>query len=118
MAKRLGRYTVPFDFPSLLYNDAVELAADTGTLPGTTGPLLETVVDLLDELGRPDEHFDCIQVAGTNGKTSTARFSAALLRGRAFALLCTPLLSSCATRSAWRWTVASSPPNPSLGASQ
>lgn len=81
MAKRLGRYTVPFDFPSLLYSDAVELAADTGTLPGTTGPLLETVVDMLDELGRPDEYFDCIQVAGTNGKTSTARFSAALLMG-------------------------------------
>ena len=29
----------------------------------------ETVVDMLDELGRPDEYFDCIQVAGTNGKT-------------------------------------------------
>lgn len=30
---------------------------------------------------RPDEYFDCIQVAGTNGKTSTTRFSAAILRG-------------------------------------
>lgn len=36
---------------------------------------------MLDELGRPDEYFDCIQVAGTNGKTSTTRFSAAILRG-------------------------------------
>ena len=31
--------------------------------------------------GRPDEYFDCIQVAGTNGKTSSTRFSAAILRG-------------------------------------
>ena len=73
-------YTVPFAFSALSYSDAVELAADTGVLPGTTGPLLETVIDMLDELGRPDAHFDCIQIAGTNGKTSTTRFCAALLR--------------------------------------
>ncbi len=46
-----------------------------------SSPLLETVIEMLDELGRPDEYFDCIQIAGTNGKTSTTRFSAAILRG-------------------------------------
>lgn len=84
MAKRSDPYSVSFDFPLFSYTEAVHLAADTGMLPGTTGPLLETVVDMLDELGRPDEHFDCIQIAGTNGKTSTTRFTAALLHAEGF----------------------------------
>ena len=84
MAKRSDPYSVPFDVPLFSYTEAVRLAADTGMLPGTTGPLLETVVDMLDELGRPDEHFDCIQIAGTNGKTSTTRFTAALLHAEGF----------------------------------
>lgn len=81
MPKRSGLYTVPFEFDLLSFDEAVGLAADTGRISGDAGPLLETVVDMLDELGRPDEYFDCIQVAGTNGKTSTTRFSAAILRG-------------------------------------
>ena len=81
MAKRSGLYVVPFSFELLSFGEAVGLAADTGRISGDAGPLLETVVDMLDELGRPDEYFDCIQVAGTNGKTSTTRFSAAILRG-------------------------------------
>ncbi len=81
MAKRSGSYVVPFSFELLSFDEAVGLAADTGRISGDAGPLLETVVDMLDDLGRPDEYFDCIQVAGTNGKTSTTRFSAAILRG-------------------------------------
>ena len=81
MAKRAGIYSVPFEVPELAFDEAVALAADTGRISGDAGPLLETVVDMLDELGRPDEFYDCIQVAGTNGKTSTTRFSAAILRG-------------------------------------
>ena len=81
MAKRSGLYSVPFEYPLLSFDEAVALAADTGKISGVAGPLLETVVDMLDELERPDEHYDCIQVAGTNGKTSTTRFSAAILRG-------------------------------------
>ena len=81
MPKRSGSYLVPFSFDLLSFDEAVALAADTGRISGDAGPLLETVVDMLDELGRPDEYFDCIQVAGTNGKTSTTRFSAAILRG-------------------------------------
>lgn len=79
--KREGAYVVPFGFEELSYERAVTIAADTGKIVGEAGPLLETVIDMLDELGRPDEYFDCIQVAGTNGKTSTTRFTAAILRG-------------------------------------
>lgn len=74
-------YTPPFAAEELSFAEAVSLAADTGTLTGDAGPLLETVIDMLDEAGRPDRYFDCIQIAGTNGKTSTARFAAAILRG-------------------------------------
>lgn len=89
MPRRTDPYRVPFEVPELPYGQAVRIAADTGLLPGAaaegssapTGPLLETVVDMLDELARPDEHMDCIQVAGTNGKTSTSRFAAAILAG-------------------------------------
>ena len=79
--KREGLYRVPFEVVELSYDEAVAIAADTGKISGDAGPLLETVVDMLDELERPDEHFDCIQVAGTNGKTSTTRFTAAILHG-------------------------------------
>ena len=74
-------YTVPFSYPVFSFEKAVSLACDTGVISGDAGPLLETVVEMLDELERPDAHFDCIQVAGTNGKTSTTRFTAAILRG-------------------------------------
>lgn len=74
-------YTVPFSYPLFSYEKAVSLASDTGVISGDAGPLLETVVEMLDELERPDAHFDCIQIAGTNGKTSTTRFTAAILRG-------------------------------------
>lgn len=81
MPKRPGAYHVPFAVSELSFDEAVKLAADTGKISGDAGPLLETVVDMLDELERPDEHYDCLQVAGTNGKTSTTRFAAAILRG-------------------------------------
>lgn len=74
-------YTLPFSYPLFSYEKAVSLASDTGVISGDAGPLLETVVEMLNELERPDAHFDCIQIAGTNGKTSTARFTAAILRG-------------------------------------
>lgn len=74
-------YTVPFSYPLFSYEKAVSLASDTGVISGDAGPLLETVVEMLNELERPDAHFDCIQIAGTNGKTSTTRFTVAILRG-------------------------------------
>ena len=75
------QYRLPFDIPELPYEEAVRIAADTGRVPGDAGPLLETVVDMLDELGRPDRAYDCLQIAGTNGKTSTSYFTDAILRG-------------------------------------
>ena len=45
-------------------------------------PTLERVGALCDALGRPQAAFDCIQVAGTNGKTSTARLLAAAARSQ------------------------------------
>ena len=80
-------YTVPFSYPVFSFEKAVSLACDTGVISGDAGPLLETVVEMLDELERPDAHFDCIQIAGTNGKTSTTRFTAAILRGPALRAL-------------------------------
>lgn len=87
-------YRVPFDVEELTFDEAVALAADTGAISGDAGPLLETVIDMLDEAGRPDGYFDCIQVAGTNGKTSTSRFTAAILagEGRKAALYTSPQL--------------------------
>lgn len=81
MPKRVQAYTVPFEVHELVYEEALSVAFDTGKIFGAATALLETVVALLDELGRPDEHVNCIQVAGTNGKTSTARFAAAILSG-------------------------------------
>ena len=75
-------YKVPFEIPRLSIDEAVRIASDTGTFSTDyESPLLETVIDVLDELDRPDRHYDCLQIAGTNGKTSTSRFTAAILRG-------------------------------------
>ena len=74
-------YQIPFDVPELSYEEALGIAADTGKVIGDAGPLLETVVDMLDELERPDSCYDCLQIAGTNGKTSTSYFTDAILRG-------------------------------------
>ncbi|QWT18211.1 bifunctional folylpolyglutamate synthase/dihydrofolate synthase [Collinsella sp. zg1085] len=81
---QLNQYSVPFVVPELSYQDACAISQDTGSIPGITGPLLETVVDMLDELARPDAHMDVIQIAGTNGKSSTTRFCAAMLMGEGY----------------------------------
>ena len=82
MAANNEVYEVPFEVPRLSIAEAIRIASDTGTFSTDyESPLLETVVDVLDELGRPDRYYDCLQIAGTNGKTSTSRFTAAILRG-------------------------------------
>ena len=87
-------WSAPFGAPELTYAEAEAMAHDTGFFGNTGDPLLETVADMLDELGRPDEAFDVIQIAGTNGKTSTSRFTAAVLRaeGLSCALYTSPEL--------------------------
>ena len=42
-------------------------------------PGLERINRLLDDMGRPDQGYPIIHVAGTNGKTSTSRFATLLL---------------------------------------
>ena len=75
-------WAAPFLADPLTYGQAESMAHDTGFFGNTGDPLLETVVEMLDELGRPDESFDVVQVAGTNGKTSTSRYAAAILAGQ------------------------------------
>jgi dihydrofolate synthase/folylpolyglutamate synthase len=68
------------------------------TLAGATvfgiNPSLEGVADLTRALGSPQDTFASVQVTGTNGKTSTARLTAALLRaeGRVVGLYTSPHL--------------------------
>ncbi len=54
-------------------------------------PSLAPVKAMLAELGHPESCFASLQVAGTNGKTSTSRYTAALLRGEG---LCCGLYTS------------------------
>jgi dihydrofolate synthase / folylpolyglutamate synthase len=57
-------------------------------------PTLEGEAELLGELGRPQDRFASVQITGTNGKTSTSRITAALLReeGRRVGLFTSPHL--------------------------
>ena len=91
-------YEVPFDVPTLTFAQALhELHA---TLKFGIQPMLETVVDMLAECGDPDLRYRCIQVAGTNGKTSTSRYTAAILMGEGYktALYTSPELVSYTER--------------------
>ena len=91
-------YKLPFEVPAMTYAEA--LAHVRGALRFGIEPLLETVEDMLAELGDPDLAFECVQVAGTNGKTSTARYTAAILAGEGLgvALYTSPELVSYTER--------------------
>ena len=91
-------YRLPFDVPEMTYAEA--LAHVRGALRFGICPLLETVEDMLAELGDPDLSFECVQIAGTNGKTSTARYTAAILAGEGLrtALYTSPELVSYTER--------------------
>ena len=91
-------YSVPFDVPELTYEESLHVLHEV--LRFGICPMLETVEDMLAELGDPDLAFDCIQVAGTNGKTSTTRFCDAILMGEGLnaALYTSPELVSYTER--------------------
>jgi dihydrofolate synthase/folylpolyglutamate synthase len=72
-------YRVPFEVPHLSYAGAIKTLNATKRFG--IQPLLESVSDMLIEAGNPDLAYDNVQIAGTNGKTSTARYTAALLMG-------------------------------------
>lgn len=63
--------------PDITYPEAI--ATLKGALRFGISPMLESVEDMLEELGRPDRSYRIVQIAGTNGKTSTARYTAAIL---------------------------------------
>lgn len=72
-------YRPPFEYR--LYNLSEACALLKSRLRLGIDPRLETVVELLEILGHPDTYFSAIQIAGTNGKTSTSRFCAHILKG-------------------------------------
>ncbi len=78
--------------PAGSYDEALELLGRA--LAFGINPSLEGVQALVEQLGRPQDSFASVQVAGTNGKTSTARITEALLRaeGRRTALYTSPEL--------------------------
>lgn len=91
-------YQVPFDVAELTYAQALEELHSA--LRFGICPMLETVEDILAELGDPDLCFESVQIAGTNGKTSTSRFTAAILAGEGLkvALYTSPELVSYTER--------------------
>lgn len=92
----MSAYRIPFEIPAWTYDQAMQRLRQA--LRFGICPLLETVVDMLAELGNPDLCYDSIQIAGTNGKTSTSRYTAAILRGEGYrvALYTSPeLVSYC-----------------------
>ena len=91
-------YQLPFEVPEITYDEA--LGVLRGALRFGIEPLLETVEDMLAELGDPDLAFESVQVAGTNGKTSTSRYAAAILAGEGLstALYTSPELVSYTER--------------------
>ena len=62
---------------SLDYTSAVAVLADA--LRFGMDPSLGPIEAMLEALGHPERSYGCVQVAGTNGKSSVARFTAAAL---------------------------------------
>ena len=91
-------YNVPFEVPALSYEGALAVLHDV--LRFGICPMLETVEDMLHELGDPDSRFEAIQIAGTNGKTSTSRYTAVILMAEGYrtALYTSPELVSYTER--------------------
>ena len=65
---------------SMTYDEAV--AALEGALKFGMNPSLEPIAAMCTAMGEPQKRYRCIQVAGTNGKSSTTRMIAALLRAQ------------------------------------
>jgi dihydrofolate synthase/folylpolyglutamate synthase len=76
------QWHLPFEVPLWTYPQALHQLKSA--LRFGIQPMLESVEDMLSELKDPDLSFDSIQIAGTNGKTSTARYTAAILAGEGY----------------------------------
>ena len=64
----------------MTYDDAV--ATLEGALKFGMNPSLEPIRTMCAAMGEPQKRYRCIQVAGTNGKSSTTRMIAALMRAQ------------------------------------
>lgn len=64
----------------MTYDDAV--AALEGALKFGMNPSLEPIRAMCAAMGNPQKRYRCVQVAGTNGKSSTTRMIAALLHAQ------------------------------------
>lgn len=67
---------------ALTYEEALEALHES--LQFGIEPSLEGVRALADQMGRPQDTYTCLQVAGTNGKSSTVRLVAAILRAHGY----------------------------------
>ena len=77
-----GRWVAPFSLaPEERLGFTAAIEAVKAALCFGIDLTLETTQAILAELGHPEASFAAVQVAGTNGKTSTSRYTAALLRG-------------------------------------
>ena len=65
---------------SMTYDDAV--ATLEGALKFGMNPSLEPIRAMCAAMGNPQKRYRCVQVAGTNGKSSTTRMIAALLHAQ------------------------------------
>ncbi len=77
-SSRHRTYHIPIPYEDLTYPEALSHIKHIKRLG--ISPMLEVVIEMLEVLGRPNSYYDTIQVGGTNGKTSTSRFTASLLR--------------------------------------
>ena len=75
-----GERTVPAEPET--HPDFEDVVAQLDARAGAVdpNPSLERIAMLMDLLGEPQRSFAAIHVAGTNGKTSTARMSESILR--------------------------------------
>lgn len=80
------------------YTEALERLSRA--LKSGINPSLAGIAELVSYLGDPHDRFVSVQVAGTNGKTSTARLTEAVLRGQGLrtALYTSPELERPAER--------------------
>lgn len=82
----------------LTYAQAIEQLG--AALQFGINPSLDGIRALTDALGRPQDSFRCVQITGTNGKTSVARMTGALIAksGRRTGVYTSPHLTSYTER--------------------
>ena len=75
-------YSTTLTIPDMTYEQALDVLHEAVAFG--IEPTLESVREMLDALGSPDSCYRIIQIAGTNGKTSTSRFTAGILQGEGY----------------------------------